>query len=41
MENFDTYFNGLKSHLEETNKDLKEFNNTVIRKVRKPLYIIL
>ena len=41
MEYFDTSFNDLKSDWEETNKDLEELNNTVVRKVRKLLYIIL
>ena len=41
MENIESVFTEFKSHLEKTNKDLEELNKTVIRKVRKLLYIIL
>ena len=34
MENFDSSFNELKSHLAETNEGLEELNNTLIRKVK-------
>ena len=35
VENIDSAVNQLTSHVTKTNKDIKEINNTMLRKVKK------